>query len=93
MLVAKSKYMSPKTDCQGKKMCGEVFTTLNSTSADGGPRLRVCARLREKYVARKRRQKNNTKYSGHFVPQQGPRAAHELRLDQFMLTFKTMTVD
>jgi hypothetical protein len=33
----------------------------------------------ENYVAQK---KNNTKYSGHFVPQEHPRAAHALRSDQ-----------
>ena len=40
--------------------------------------------LREKYVAekRKKKKKNNTKYSGHFVPQQRPRAVHALRSDQ-----------
>ena len=41
--------------------------------------------LGEKYVAqkrKKRKKKNNTKYSGHFVPQQRPRAAHALRSDQ-----------
>ena len=31
---------------------------------------------------RKEKKKNNTKYSRHFVPQQRPRAAHTLRLDQ-----------
>ena len=36
----------------------------------------------EKYVAKKEEKKNNTKYSGHFVPQQRPRAAHALRSDQ-----------
>ena len=30
----------------------------------------------------KKEKKNNTKYSGHFVPLQRPRAAHALRLDQ-----------
>ena len=31
---------------------------------------------------RKKKKKNNTKYSGHFVSQQRPRAAHTLRSDQ-----------
>ena len=31
---------------------------------------------------KKKKNKNNTKYSGHFVPQQSPRAAHALRSDQ-----------
>ena len=30
-----------------------------------------------------RKKKNYTKYSGHFVPQQRPRAAHALCSDQF----------
>ena len=39
--------------------------------------------LGEKYVAQKeRKKKNNIKYSGHFVPQQRPRAVHALRSDQ-----------
>ena len=40
--------------------------------------------LGEKYVAEKEKKikKNNTKYSGQFVPQQRPRAAHALRSDQ-----------
>ena len=29
------------------------------------------------------KKKNNTKYSGHFVPQQRPRAAHAPRSDQW----------
>ena len=32
-----------------------------------------------------RSDQNNTKYCGHFVPQQRPRAAHALRSDQFIL--------
>ena len=39
----------------------------------------------EKYVVekeRKKEKKNNTKYSGHFVPQQR-RAVHALRSDKF----------
>ena len=37
----------------------------------------------EKYVAEKKeKKKNSTKCSGHFVPQQRPRAAHLLRSDQ-----------
>ena len=43
------------------------------------------ALLWEKYVAQKekeKKKKNNTKYSGHFVPQQPPRAVHALRSDQ-----------
>jgi hypothetical protein len=42
--------------------------------------------LGEKYVAEKRKKekkKNNNKYSGHFVSQQWPMAAHALRSDQF----------
>ena len=31
---------------------------------------------------------NNTKYSGHFVPQQRPRAAHALRSDQYQLSLR-----
>ena len=39
--------------------------------------------LGEKYVAQKKEEKkNNTEYSGHFVPQQRPRATHTLRSDQ-----------
>jgi hypothetical protein len=50
------------------------------------------ALLGEKYVTEKKRnkesrgkkkKKNNNKYSGHFVPQQRPRAAHALHSDQF----------
>ena len=44
--------------------------------------------LGEKYVAqkeRKRKKSNNTKYSGHFFPQQRPRAAQALHSDQFHL--------
>ena len=42
--------------------------------------------LGEKYVAEKEKKEkiNNTKYSGHFVPQQRPRAAHALRSDQYV---------
>ena len=41
--------------------------------------------LGEKYVAEKRKKKiiPTTKYSGHFAPQQHPRAAHALRSDQY----------
>ena len=38
--------------------------------------------LGEKYVAQKEKKKTNPKYSGHFVPQQRPRAAHAHRSDQ-----------
>ena len=47
--------------------------------------------LVEKYVAEKeRKKKNNTKYSGHFVPQQRPRAAHALRSDQKLVILQTL---
>jgi hypothetical protein len=42
--------------------------------------------LGEKYVVEREEMKNNNKYSGHFVPQQGLRAAHALRSDQFQFT-------
>ena len=49
----------------------------------------------EKYVAeKKKKNKNNTKYSGHFVPQQRPRAAHALRSDQnFAMNTIEETID
>ena len=43
--------------------------------------------LGEKYMTQKRkRKKNNPKNSGHFVPQQHPRAVHALRSDRKMFT-------
>jgi hypothetical protein len=33
-------------------------------------------------MEKKKEKKNNTKYNGHFIPQQRPRAAHALRSDQ-----------
>jgi hypothetical protein len=38
--------------------------------------------LGENYVAEKKKEQNNTKYSGHFVPHQRPKAAHTLRVNQ-----------